>query len=141
MNDYPTDIWGPPFWHFLHMIAMKYPENPNNTMKKKYYDFINNIPIFIPNEKMSNNFANLITEYPVSPYLDNNISLSKWMHFIHNKINELLNKPLLSYEEFINNFKSLYNQPENINIFNKNRKNIIFICTLIFILICIYFTL
>ncbi len=32
--NYPADIWGPPFWHFLHMIAMIYPDKPNRTMKK-----------------------------------------------------------------------------------------------------------
>ena len=33
-------VWGPHYWFVLHTIALKYPLNPNTTIKKKYYDFI-----------------------------------------------------------------------------------------------------
>ena len=33
----------------------------------------------------------------VTPYLDNRDSFRKWMHFIHNKINEQINKKEISY--------------------------------------------
>ena len=46
------NVWGPPYWFTLHTIAMTYPEFPNETIKKKYYDFIQNIPLFIPNRNM-----------------------------------------------------------------------------------------
>ena len=81
-------VFGPHYWFFLHTISMNYPKYPNAVTKKKYYDFIQNLPLFIPVEKHAADFSKLLDEYPVSPYLDSRDSFVRWMHFIHNKINE-----------------------------------------------------
>ena len=39
------NIWGPHYWFFLHTLALTYPETPNDVIKKKYYDFYQNLPI------------------------------------------------------------------------------------------------
>jgi hypothetical protein len=93
-------IWGPHYWFFLHTVAMTYPNRPNAVTKKKYYEFIQNFPLFIPIENMSGEFSKLIDKYPVSPYLDNRESFIRWTHFIHNKINQKLEKPQISLNEF-----------------------------------------
>jgi len=92
-------VWGPFYWFVLHTIALTYPSHPNETIKKKYYDFIHNIPLFLPVPTIGNNFSVLLDKYPVTPYLDSQPSLVKWMHFIHNKINISLNLPELTMEE------------------------------------------
>jgi hypothetical protein len=92
-------VWGPYYWFVLHTIALTYPSNPNETIKKKYYDFVHNIPLFIPISIMGNKFSALLDKYPVAPYLDSQQSFVKWMHFIHNKINVLLDKPELTMED------------------------------------------
>ena len=43
----PT-VWGPHYWFFLHTIAMAYPIRPNDVTKKKHYELIQNMPLFIP---------------------------------------------------------------------------------------------
>lgn len=93
-------IWGPHYWFFIHTVAMTYPIRPNAVTKKKYYEFIQNLPLFIPVESMSGEFSKLIDKYPVTPYLDNRESLIRWTHFIHNKINQKLEKPQISLSEF-----------------------------------------
>jgi hypothetical protein len=93
-------IWGPHYWFFLHTVAMTYPNRPNAVTKKKYYEFIQNLPLFIPIENMSGEFSKLLDKYPVTPYLDNRESFIRWTHFIHNKINQKLEKPQLSLSEF-----------------------------------------
>ena len=93
------EIWGPFYWFVLHTIALTYPENPNETIKKKYYDFIHNIPLFLPIPAIGNQFSVLLDKYPVTPYLDSQSSFVKWMHFIHNKINISLDKPEITMEE------------------------------------------
>ena len=93
-------IWGPHYWFFIHTVAMTYPIRPNAITKKKYYDFIQNLPLFIPVENMSGEFSKLLDKYPVTPYLDNRESLIRWTHFIHNKINQKLEKPQISLNEF-----------------------------------------
>ena len=93
-------IWGPHYWFFIHTVAMTYPIRPNAVTKKKYYEFIQNLPLFIPVESMSGEFSKLIDKYPVAPYLDNRESLIRWTHFIHNKINQKLEKPQISLSDF-----------------------------------------
>jgi hypothetical protein len=108
-------IWGPHFWFFIHTISLSYPHYPNDVTKKKYYDFIVNLPAFIPNEQIGKNFEKLLDQYPVSPYLDNRESLVKWSHFIHNKINELLEKPKITLEEFYIKYYEEY-KPKNLKL-------------------------
>jgi hypothetical protein len=79
---------------------MTYPHHPNAVTKKKYYEFIQNLPLFLPVEEISGEFSKLIDKYPITPYLDNRDSFVRWMHFIHNKVNEKLEKPQLSLNEF-----------------------------------------
>jgi len=94
----PT-VWGPHYWFVFHTIALTYPSNPNETIKKKYYDFVQNIPLFLPISMIGNKFSTLLDKYPVTPYLDSQQSFVKWMHFIHNKINLQLDKPELTMED------------------------------------------
>ena len=99
-NTLNPDVWGPWYWKFLHTIAIAYPDHPNAITKKKYYEFIQNLPLFLPVEAIGNNFSKLLDEYPVTAYLDNRESFVRWMHFIHNKINEQLEKPKITLGEF-----------------------------------------
>ena len=100
-------VWGPHYWFFLHTVAMTYPHHPNAVTKKKYYEFIQNIPIFIPVEQISGEFSKILDKYPIAPYLDNRDSFIRWVHFVHNKINEKLEKPTITLNEF---FITYYDQ-------------------------------
>jgi hypothetical protein len=100
MTQLDPNIWGPHFWFFLHTLAMSYPHHPNAVTKKKYYEFIQNLPLFIPVDSIGNDFNKLLDEYPVTAYLDSRESLIRWFHFIHNKINEKLEKPKITLNEF-----------------------------------------
>ena len=108
-------IWGPHYWFFLHTLAISYPHHPNAVTKKKYYELIQNLPLFIPIESIGNDFIKLLDEYPVTAYLDNRESLIKWMHFIHNKINEKLEKPKISINEFYLRYYEEY-KPKDIKM-------------------------
>jgi len=101
-------IWGPHYWFFLHTVAMSYPHFPNAVTKKKFYEFIQNLPLFIPIEEISGKFSRLLDQYPVTPYLDSRDTLIRWTHFIHNKINESLEKPKMSLETFYAEYYEKY---------------------------------
>ena len=103
-----SKVWGPHYWFVFHTIALNYPLYPNETSKKKYYDFIQNIPLFIPNNNMGNLFSELLDKYPVTPYLDSRESMIKWFHFIHNKVNISLNIPEKSMQESLHDYYKNY---------------------------------
>jgi hypothetical protein len=108
-------VWGPHYWFFLHTLAMTYPHHPNSVTKKKYYEFIQNLPLFLPVEEVSGEFSKLIDKYSVTPYLDNRDSFVRWMFFIHNKINAILGKEQLLFEEAYDKYYSEY-KPKQISL-------------------------
>lgn len=129
-------VWGPKYWFFLHTITMCYPHRPNTITKKKYYEFIHNLYLFIPVESISSQFTKLLDEYPVTPYLDSRDSFIRWMHFIHNKINEHLEKPKISLSKFYENYYESY-KPNDLKSreYYKMRNKIIYF-VIIFLFIC-----
>ena len=120
-------IWGPHYWFFLHTVAMTYPHHPNAVTKKKYYEFVQNLPLFIPVEQISKEFEKLIDLYPITPYLDNRDSFVRWMHFAHNKINEKLEKPQISLNDFFVQYYNEYkSQNEKLAEFYKLKEKIVY---------------
>ena len=105
---FDPSVWGPHYWFFLHTVAESYPETPNAVAKRKYYDLIQNMPLFIPIPEIGNKFSELLDKYPVSPYLDSRESFVKWMHFIHNKVNHHLGKLELSLPQALEKYRDMY---------------------------------
>jgi hypothetical protein len=101
-------VWGPHYWFFLHTIAISYPSSPNAITKKKYYDFFHTLPLFIPTSEISKEFELLLVKYPVSVYLGSKEQLVQWVHFIHNQINEKLETPTITMDEFYVQYFSAY---------------------------------
>jgi hypothetical protein len=135
-----SNVWGPHYWFFLHTIAMSYPHRPNTLTKKKYYDFVQNIHMFIPIESMATNFSKLLDNYPVSPYLDSRDAFIRWMHFIHNKINEKLEKPKISLEKFYSDYYEAY-KPKDVKMreYYKIKGKIIYVFLILLIVFSIYY--
>ena len=133
-------VWGPHYWFFLHTLAMTYPHHPNTVTKKKYYEFVQNLPLFLPVEHISGEFSKLIDKYPITPYLDNRDSFVRWMHFIHNKINEKLEKPQISLNEFFVNYYDEYKtQDEKLGQYYKVREKVIYLGIILGISGAIYY--
>lgn len=135
-----SNVWGPHYWFFLHTIALTYPHNPNEVVKKKYYDFIQNLHLFIPVEKIGNEFTKLLTEYPLAPYLDSRDSLVRWMHFIHNKINEKLEKRKISLADFYTDYYENY-KPKHVKLkeYYKLKEKVVYVGLLCGIGVGIYY--
>ena len=101
------NVWLPHLKFTLQTMAITYPSNPNDVAKKKYYDFISNLPVFIPIEPFGKNFMDLLDKYPVTPYLVSRMSMMKWVHFIFNKIASQLEQPV---EEFYDSLEKYYDE-------------------------------
>jgi hypothetical protein len=140
MVKFEADIWGHHFWFVLHSLALTYPISPNAITKRKYYDFIMNLPLFLPEQKIGNQFAELLDSYPVQPYLDNPDSLYRWTWFIHNKINKMLNKPQLTLEDSIEKYFDNY-RPKSVSLSEtfKIRKMLLHLFFISVCIVLIYF--
>jgi hypothetical protein len=105
---FDANVWGPHYWFFLHTVAESYPYTPNDVTKRKYYDLIQNFPLFIPIEEMGNKFSHLLDKYPVTPYLDTKESFVRWVHFIHNKMNNMLGKNEVTLRKSLDMYRDAY---------------------------------
>jgi hypothetical protein len=129
--------WGPYYWYFLHSIAYNYPLHPNEITKCKYYELIHNMPLFIPDIDMANNFQQLLHDYPLSPYLNNRSDLTIWMHHIHNVINKQLHKKCISYYESFDLFNENYHIIKDKTSVTIKKKQVLYHTLFIFLCICI----
>lgn len=136
---FDSTVWGPHYWFFLHTVAESFPLTPNQISKRKYYDLIQNFPLFIPTPEIGNIFSNLLDKYPVSPYLVSRDSFVRWVHFIHNKINVSLKKPELSLVVALDKYRSYY-KPTPMLFIEKitMRKHYIFAIFIIALIAIIY---
>jgi hypothetical protein len=130
------EIWGPHYWFVLYSIAVSYPLNVNNITKRKYYDFIQNLPLFLPIGEIGKVFSDFLDRYPVTPYLDSRESFIKWVHFIHNKINLYLGKQEITYSDAMKKYYDHYipktvKQKED----RKNREKYIFFAVVLVLII------
>ena len=130
-------FWGPHYWFVLHTIALSYPTSPNAVTKKKYYDFIQNLPLFLPISEIGNSFSILLDKYPVTPYLDSRESFNKWMHFIHNKINVALGYEELTMDQAMTNYYQHYRPKEVLtNEQRYRREKMAFGCFIVILVVC-----
>lgn len=133
-----SEVWGPHYWFVLYSIAISYPLNVNVITKRKYYDFIQNLPLFLPDREISKIFSDFLDRYPVSPYLDSRESFIKWIHFIHNKLNIYLGKSEITYKQAMQKYYEHYipkivKQKDN----KKNKEKYIFFSIVIILIIVI----
>lgn len=134
MKNLSPDIWLQHFWFFLYSAAHTYPDFPNAVTKRKYYDFVQNLPLYCPHAKVQSEFIRVLDSFPVTPYLDNKDSFTYWVHFINNKIDRVLGLEEHTYLEHLDTYYDAYLPP--IYTLSKRlgiqKKNI----TLCFIALC-----
>ena len=136
------EIWIPHLQFLLQTISIMYPINPNDVSKKKYYDMINNLPVFFPDKPMGNYFTKLLDQYPLTPYLKTRESFMRWVHFINNKINVFMNREQETFYDSLENYYKLYKPQEIIKLENsKKKKKYIEISIIIFVIVMIIYLL
>lgn len=55
-------VWVPYYSFVLTTIAIEYPETANEVTRKKYYELISNLPIFMPRGEVSRAFIKLLDQ-------------------------------------------------------------------------------
>lgn len=117
-------LWGKHGWIFFSHVALSYPKNPTMEEKQAYKNFFMAVEHILPCEKCSVNYKKHIAELPIDNYLENKDMLFSWVIQMQNKVNEVLNKPLLNEKEL----KENYMNPPKLG---KKMKLIIFLVSFI----------
>ena len=109
------EIWLPQLKFTLQTIALYYPKNPNEITIRKYYNLVQNLPVFFPEEPIGNTMRKILDDFPVQPYLNSKTSFMKWIHFVFNKINKKLEMNTESFYESLEEYYKNYKPKEILN--------------------------
>jgi hypothetical protein len=104
---FPPAVWGPFFWHTIHIVAMGYPKQPSYTDKKCAKEFFESLAFLLPCSVCRTHYAEHLSKHPLTPYLDSRTDLIKWTIEIHNQVNRMLNKPEWTMEEVLAYYQRL----------------------------------
>jgi hypothetical protein len=120
-----TSIWGPPMWHFLHIVSFNYPINPTKIQKEHYYNFFNNLQNILPCKYCRDNLTKNFTILPLNmSVFKNRETLSIYVYKLHELINKMLGKQSnLSYDDVrdrYEHFRSRCLEPPSKMKTNKN---------------------
>ena len=100
-------VWGPFFWHTIHIAALGYPQNPTYTDKKAAKEFFESLQWMLPCSVCRDHYAKHIVENPISTFLDKRADLFRWTIDIHNAVNESLQKPKWTEQEVLSYYNRL----------------------------------
>jgi len=89
-------------WDLIHSISANYPENPDYYDKFTTYQFIQTIASYYPCTMCRNHFNQNLNKYGI--HLNNRTDMSHWTCFLHNKVNEMKNKPFFDCESVIDKY-------------------------------------
>ncbi len=105
-----TSIWGAPGWVFIQSIVRAYPHNPSVVKQKRYGIWIHGLKDVLPCAKccqnMKRHLIKLHWKQNKQHYMSTRDSLSRFLHTLHNMVNQELNKAQIQYENFIDMFES-----------------------------------
>jgi hypothetical protein len=105
--NFPPTVWGPFFWHTIHIVAIAYPKNPTYLDKKYAKDFYESIGNLLPCPVCREHYAVHTKSNPLTPFLDSQSDLFKWTVMLHNEVNKSLKKPTMTEEEVLFYYKRL----------------------------------
>jgi hypothetical protein len=94
---YSSTLWGKEGWHFIHYVALNYPEHPTDEDKRKYKLFFELLCVVLPCPFCAVHFEENMAKLPIR--LENSKELFEWTIDMHNEVNKDNGKPILSYEE------------------------------------------
>ena len=107
-NNLLPEVWGPSGWRFMHYVALGYPDEPTEHDRMSYKLFYESLVDVLPCQGCANHYKENIANVPIDDHLKDRESLLRWTFDIHNEVNKLKGKPILSYEDAL----KLYTQKQ-----------------------------
>ena len=103
----PPSVWGPFFWHAIHITALSYPADPSYGQKRAAKEFFESLGHLIPCPKCREHYQQYLQKMPISPHLDRRDDLFRWTVNVHNEVNALLGKPRFTEAESIQFYRRI----------------------------------
>jgi hypothetical protein len=90
-------FWGSQGWHFIHSVALNYPDNPTQEEKDNYLEFFKSVGNTLPCEICAEHFRKKMEDTP--PNMNSREDLFNWTVDVHNAVNKENGKKTYTYKE------------------------------------------
>lgn len=111
-NNINPKQWGPQSWAFMHYVTLAYPDHPTNEEKENIKIFFNLVGKILPCDSCRQNFFKHMDLHPLTDeVVENQLNLVNWLINIHNEVNKMHGKEILTYDDVIN----IYMEPKPCN--------------------------
>ena len=104
---FPPSVWGPIFWHTIHITALGYPSSPTYGQKRAAKEFYESLAILIPCPVCREHYGTYLEKNPISPHLDRRDDLFRWTVQLHNEVNARLGKSRMLESEVLYYYKRI----------------------------------
>ena len=103
----PPSVWGPIFWHAMHIASLGYPVQPTEVDKAGMKAFFESLQTVIPCPVCREHYKQHLKEMPVDEARGSRGDLVFWVWTLHNSVNRMLDKPEYSLDAFIEHMQAL----------------------------------
>lgn len=103
----PPEVWGPFFWHTIHITALGYPSEPSYAHKKAAKEFFESLKVLIPCPICKDHYVEHLEKYPIGPHLDRRSDLFRWTILLHNEVNKTLGKTPFTEAQVLKGYSRL----------------------------------
>lgn len=103
----PPEVWGPFFWHTIHIAALGYSQQPTYSDKKAMREFFESLQTIIPCPICRTHYVSHMSKMPISASLDKRADLFRWTVDLHNEVNTMLGKRKFTETEVIHYYTRL----------------------------------
>lgn len=134
------EIWGETGWNFIHFVTMGYPLDPTEQDKYNYYQYFHALQYVLPCKKCRYNLSHHLKKFPLTDQvLSSRNNLVKWGIDLHNVVNYYIGKPMLTYQQALNEINKKIKSSKSPN--NNTFYYLLIIITLIVIIYLAYYYL
>jgi hypothetical protein len=91
----------------MHIVTLGYPEIPTEEDKGAAIHFFESLVRMIPCPICQEHYRITLEQYPVAPATGSRTELAIWAFTIHNKVNEQLNRPQFTMQQYIESLQLL----------------------------------
>lgn len=103
------EVWGPHMWFIIDSIILNYPDNPSMEDKNDMIQFFSLLEKILPCVDCRMNYK---THYNSSPLtytiLESKNAFIEWGLELHNKVNRMKGKNIITKEDFIDYYSNQY---------------------------------
>lgn len=130
------EIWGPHAWVLLHTITINYPNYPSKEDKIHYRNFFTSLQHCLPCDACSKHYSENLTRYPLTDtVLSSRENLVFWLIKIHNSVNILNNKPIVSNQKAVQFYYDLYRPKSLFDHLSKHINLVLFVVVILVVVL------